>query len=79
MKALKKAESIAGLQIADLAAYPIAAKVLRPTHPQPAFDVLFPKINSIRLELDRLYHRLPLADRQTWVDDYLAVVIGGRR
>jgi len=43
---LKKTENIVGLQIADLAAYPIASKVLRPHSSQPAFDVLLPKIDA---------------------------------
>jgi hypothetical protein len=42
----KKEANIAGLQIADLVAYPIAAKVLRPTEEQKAFDILFKKINA---------------------------------
>jgi hypothetical protein len=36
--------NLAGLQIADLVAYPIAAKVLRPDAEQKAFDILCPKI-----------------------------------
>jgi hypothetical protein len=42
----KKEQNIAGLQIADMVAYPIAAKVLRPDVEQPAFDVLRPKIDA---------------------------------
>jgi hypothetical protein len=41
----KKEENIIGLQIADLAAYPIASKVLRPDVEQRAFDVLLNKID----------------------------------
>jgi len=42
----KKEANIAGLQIADLAAYPIAAKALRPDMEQKAFDVLAKKIDT---------------------------------
>ncbi|MEW5830585.1 MAG: DUF3800 domain-containing protein [Chloroflexota bacterium] len=42
----KKGANIAGLQIADLVAYPIAAKVLRPDIEQKAFDLLKEKIDS---------------------------------
>jgi len=40
----KKRKNIAGLQIADLAAYPIARKILDPTGAQLSFDVLRAKI-----------------------------------
>jgi hypothetical protein len=40
----KKETNIAGLQVADLAAYPIAAKIFRPMQENKAFEVLFPKI-----------------------------------
>jgi len=40
----KKQANVAGLQIADLAAYPIAAKVLRPAQPQKSFNVLNAKL-----------------------------------
>jgi hypothetical protein len=40
----KKRENIVGLQIADLAAYPIARKILDPTGAQLSFDVLQAKI-----------------------------------
>jgi hypothetical protein len=42
----KKDENIAGLQIADLVAYPIATKIYRPTDTNPAFNVLQHKILS---------------------------------
>jgi hypothetical protein len=42
----KKEANIAGLQIADLIAYPIAAKVLRPDAEQKAFDILVGKIDA---------------------------------
>lgn len=42
----KKEANITGLQIADLVAYPIAAKVLRTDTEQQAFDVLLPKIDA---------------------------------
>ena len=42
----KKAENIVGLQIADLSAYPVAAKVLRPDKEQKAFDVLEGKLDA---------------------------------
>ena len=42
----KKAKNIAGLQIADLVAYPVAAKVLRPQVEQKAFDVIYDKIDA---------------------------------
>ena len=42
----KKGKNIAGLQIADLVAYPIAAKVLRPRSEQKAFDLLSEKIDA---------------------------------
>jgi len=45
----KKQANIAGLQIADLVAYPIAAKVLRPDAEQRAFDVLYEKIDAAPL------------------------------
>ncbi len=40
----KKRKNIAGLQIADLVAYPIARKILDPTSPQLAFDVIRAKV-----------------------------------
>jgi hypothetical protein len=40
----KKRKNIVGLQIADLAAYPIARKILDPTGAQLSFDVLRAKI-----------------------------------
>lgn len=39
-----KKENLIGLQIADLIAYPIARKVLNPTAPSPAFDIIKPSI-----------------------------------
>ncbi len=42
----KKDKNIIGLQIADLIAYPIAAKVLRPQVEQKAFDVIYNKIDA---------------------------------
>ena len=42
----KKPANLVGLQIADLAAYPIAAKVLRPLAEQRSFDVLVDKISA---------------------------------
>jgi len=42
----KKTANIAGLQIADLVAYPIAAKVLRPDLEQKAFDVVIAKLDK---------------------------------
>lgn len=36
----QKKENIAGLQIADLAAYPIARHLLNPDAPSPAFDIM---------------------------------------
>lgn len=42
----KKAANLAGLQLADLVAYPVAAKVLRPSIEQRAFDVLEQKIDA---------------------------------
>jgi len=42
----KKEKNIAGLQIADLVAYPIAAKVLRSWSEQKAFDLLSAKIDA---------------------------------
>lgn len=42
----KKTANIAGLQIADLVAYPIAAKVLRPDLEQKAFDVVIEKLDK---------------------------------
>ena len=39
-----KQENIAGLQIADLVAYPIARKILDPTSPQLSFDVIRAKV-----------------------------------
>ena len=42
----KKNANIAGLQIADLVAYPIAAKVLRPDLEQKSFDVVIGKLDK---------------------------------
>lgn len=42
----KKAANIAGLQIADLVAYPIASKVLRPDKENKAFDEIIKKIDT---------------------------------
>jgi hypothetical protein len=42
----KKRKNIVGLQIADLAAYPIARKILNPTRAQLSFEVLRAKIRS---------------------------------
>lgn len=42
----KKAANLAGLQVADLVAYPVAVKVLRPYAEQKAFDVLVEKIDA---------------------------------
>ena len=42
----KKKANIIGLQIADLAAYPIAAQVLRPDIPHKSFQVLRSKIDA---------------------------------
>jgi hypothetical protein len=41
----KKRANIAGLQIADLVAYPIAAKVLHPDREQKAFDIIGDKFD----------------------------------
>lgn len=38
----RKYENIAGTQIADLCAYPAARKLLNPTKPNPAFDIIAP-------------------------------------
>lgn len=43
----KKEKNIVGLQIADLVAYPIASKVLRPDIEQRAFDVICDKIDAV--------------------------------
>lgn len=43
----KKADNIAGLQIADLLAYPIAVKVLYPDRENKAFDILVSKFDSV--------------------------------
>ena len=42
----KKKANIAGLQIADLVAYPIARKVLHPEKEIPSFDILQPKLDT---------------------------------
>lgn len=42
----KKNKNIAGLQIADLVSYPIASKVLRPKKENPAWDLIYKKIQS---------------------------------
>lgn len=39
-----KRENINGLQLADLIAYPMARYVIEPDRPNPAFEVLAPKI-----------------------------------
>jgi hypothetical protein len=41
-----KESQIAGLELADLCAYPIARHIIEPTLPNPAFDILMPKIYS---------------------------------
>lgn len=41
-----KKDNIIGLQIADMVAYPIACKVLRPNTPNPAFDIIKKNIYS---------------------------------
>lgn len=41
-----KRENINGLQLADLIAYPMARHLIAPDRPNPAFDVLAPKIYS---------------------------------
>lgn len=40
----RKHENIAGVQLADLCAYPVARKVLRPDEENPSYRVLEPKI-----------------------------------
>jgi len=40
----KKDKNLAGLQIADLAAYPIATKILEPQKANPVFDLIKAKI-----------------------------------
>lgn len=42
----KKADGEIGIEIADLCAYPIARHVLNNNEPNPAFDVIKPKIRS---------------------------------
>jgi hypothetical protein len=42
----KKTANTAGLQIADLVAYPIASKVLRPDLEQKSFDVVIEKLDK---------------------------------
>lgn len=44
MSIQKKNNNIAGLQIADLVAYPIARKILKPLKPNSSFDIIRPKI-----------------------------------
>lgn len=39
----RKWENDAGLQLADLCAYPVARKVLSPNEPYPTFDIIEPK------------------------------------
>ena len=41
---IPKSMNVIGHQMADLAAYPIARQVLDPTKPNPAFDIVKPKI-----------------------------------
>jgi hypothetical protein len=41
---LSKMMNVVGTQLADLVAYPVARHVLRPDAPNPAFDVLEPKL-----------------------------------
>lgn len=43
-----KRENINGLQLADLIAYPMARHLIAPERPNPAFDVLAPKIYTKR-------------------------------
>ena len=40
----RKDKNISGLQVADLVAYPVARKILDPTQPQPAYDVVRDKV-----------------------------------
>ncbi|MFA5162169.1 MAG: DUF3800 domain-containing protein [Elusimicrobiales bacterium] len=42
----QKSQNVAGMQIADLAAYPIGRKVLNPQRDNLAFDIIKPKIYS---------------------------------
>jgi hypothetical protein len=42
----KKRDNDCGLQLADLCAYPIARYVLKNSEPNPAFDIIKPKIRS---------------------------------
>jgi hypothetical protein len=44
LKFLPKSMNIIGTQMADLAAYPIARHVLDGSKPNPAFDVIRPKL-----------------------------------
>ena len=51
---VKNDENIAGLQIADLVAYPIARKVLDPERQNLSFDVIRAKIRHKPGEVKRL-------------------------
>lgn len=44
LEARKKRDNDCGLQLADLCAYPIARYVLKPTEPNPSFDIIKNKI-----------------------------------
>ncbi len=71
----KKIENIAGLQIADLAAYPIASKVLRPDTVNQSFEILEKKIETAPPQKGRVIlgyglkiFPMPLADHiRLWV------------
>jgi hypothetical protein len=66
----KKAKNIVGLQIADLVAYPIAAKVLRPEVEQKAFDALLEKIDAAPQDGSFLGYGLKIFPQPTF-DHYL--------
>ncbi|MFA6636729.1 MAG: DUF3800 domain-containing protein [Candidatus Omnitrophota bacterium] len=44
-KVRPKKDNVAGLQIADLAAYPLARHILRPEEPYPSFDIIESKLD----------------------------------
>lgn len=46
LRVKRKRENDCGLQLADLCAYPIARHVLRPTEPNPSFDVIENKLRK---------------------------------
>lgn len=48
----KKEDGVIGIEMADLCVYPIARHLLNKNEPNPAFDVIFPKIRSRKGQIE---------------------------